>query len=191
MREAWKIRVRSAGRRSWVCCATSFPGSFAAGRFAVVSRNNSFLWCDGHTTCNSQEDRDFIVVASGGIKLYTADGSGGCLLINPAGNGCVCSSDRNLKENFARLDTRDVLRRVTAMPITRWNAKGVPASEHIGPVAQDFHAAFGLGADDLHIASGDLSRVALAAIRGLHHSCRRRTRRSRSSGARSRTYASE
>ncbi len=53
------------------------------------------------------------------------------------------------------------------MPMTRWNAKGV-SSQHIGPVSQDFYAAFGLGEDDLHIASGDLSGVALAAIQGLY-----------------------
>ena len=141
--------------------------SFAAGQGAVVTHNFSFLWCDGHAACDSQEDRDFIVVASGGIKFYAADGAGGCLLNNPAGQGWVCSSDRNLKENFVTLDSVDVLRRVAAMPITRWNVKSAPKEAHIGPVAQDFYAGFGLGGDDLHIASGDLSGVALAAIQGL------------------------
>jgi hypothetical protein len=142
--------------------------SFAAGESADVSHDHSFLWCDGHTTCNSQENQDFIVVASGGIKFYTADGLGGCLLTNPAGSGWVCSSDRNPKENFVNLDTIDVLRHVAAMPITRWNVKGVPGQQHIGPVAQDFYAAFGLGVDDLHIAAGDMCGVALVAIQGLN-----------------------
>jgi len=35
-------------------------------------------------------------------------------------------------------------------------------------VAQDFHAAFGLGADDKHIADVDEGGVALAAIQGLN-----------------------
>jgi hypothetical protein len=35
-------------------------------------------------------------------------------------------------------------------------------------VAQDFHAAFGLGADDKRIATLDSSGVALAAIQGLN-----------------------
>ncbi len=142
--------------------------SVAAGANAVVTHNASFLWCDGHATCNSQEDRDFIVVASGGIKFYNADGNGGCVLTNPAGGGWACSSDRNLKEHFATLDGEQVLQRVAAMPVTRWNVKGVAGQDHIGPVAQDFYSAFGLGVDDLHIASGDLSGVALAAIQGLN-----------------------
>jgi hypothetical protein len=40
---------------------------------------------------------------------------------------------------------------------------------HIGPVAQDFYAAFGLnGGDDKHISTVDEGGVALAAIQGLN-----------------------
>ena len=35
-------------------------------------------------------------------------------------------------------------------------------------MAQDFHAAFGLGSDDRHIATVDEEGVALAAIQGLN-----------------------
>ena len=35
-------------------------------------------------------------------------------------------------------------------------------------MAQDFHAAFGLGTDDKHIATVDADGVALAAIQGLN-----------------------
>ena len=35
-------------------------------------------------------------------------------------------------------------------------------------MAQDFHAAFGLGIDDKHISDGDMDGVALAAIQGLN-----------------------
>ena len=38
---------------------------------------------------------------------------------------------------------------------------------HAGPMAQNFYAAFGLGADDTHIATVDADGVALAAIQGL------------------------
>ena len=43
-----------------------------------------------------------------------------------------------------------------------------PDIRHIGPVAQDFHAAFGVGADDKHIAAIDRDGVALAAIQALN-----------------------
>jgi trimeric autotransporter adhesin len=41
-------------------------------------------------------------------------------------------------------------------------------TQHVGPMAQDFHAAFGVGPDDKHIATVDADGVALAAIQGLN-----------------------
>ena len=78
------------------------------------------------------------------------------------------TSDRNQKENFAPVSPAEVLAKVSALPIARWNFKGDEATPHIGPMAQDFHAAFGTGADDKHIASVDADGVALAAIQGLN-----------------------
>jgi hypothetical protein len=77
-------------------------------------------------------------------------------------------SDRNLKENFAPVSPRAVLEKVAALPISRWNFKGDAATPHIGPMAQDFHAAFGTGTDERHIATVDADGVALAAIQGLN-----------------------
>jgi hypothetical protein len=77
-------------------------------------------------------------------------------------------SDRNLKQNFAEVDALDVLSKLVALPVTRWTYKNDDQhTSHLGPVAQDFHAAFGLGADDKHIATIDEGGVALAAIKGL------------------------
>ncbi|MBN8248950.1 MAG: tail fiber domain-containing protein, partial [Verrucomicrobia bacterium] len=78
------------------------------------------------------------------------------------------TSDRNAKENFAPVDPQEVLAKVAALPITRWNFKSDTEAEHVGPMAQDFREAFGLGADDRHIATVDADGVALAAIQGLH-----------------------
>jgi hypothetical protein len=84
--------------------------------------------------------------------------------------GVVLTSDRNAKANFAELNPAEVLARVAAMPVTEWNYKDDPADKkHIGPVAQDFHTAFGLdGSDDKHISVVDEGGVALAAIQGLN-----------------------
>ena len=77
-------------------------------------------------------------------------------------------SDRNLKENFSPVSPREVRGKVTALPISRRNFKGDSATPHVGPMAQDFHAAFGLGSDDKGIATVDADGVALAAIQGLN-----------------------
>ena len=54
------------------------------------------------------------------------------------------------------------------MPITSWAYKTDCNTRHIGPMAQDFHKAFGLGGSDKSIATVDADGVALAAIQGLH-----------------------
>jgi gamma-glutamyltranspeptidase len=80
------------------------------------------------------------------------------------------TSDRNAKRNFTAIDPKAVLAKVASMPVTTWNYKDDSAgTKHIGPVAQDFHAAFGLnGADDTHISIVDEGGVALAAVQGLN-----------------------
>ena len=44
----------------------------------------------------------------------------------------------------------------------------------MGPVAQDFHAAFGLGDSERTISSVDVDGVAMAAIQGLYQVVRER-----------------
>jgi hypothetical protein len=79
-------------------------------------------------------------------------------------------SDRNVKQDFAAVDARAVLEKVTALPIQSWAYKNSPDTRHIGPVEQDFHAAFRFnGDDDKHITTVDADGVALAAIQGLNH----------------------
>lgn len=83
------------------------------------------------------------------------------------------TSDRNAKEQFKPVNAREVLDKVVGMPITEWQYKardGTSADSvrHIGPMAQDFRAAFALGHDERHITSVDADGVALAAIQGLN-----------------------
>ena len=80
----------------------------------------------------------------------------------------VSSSDRNVKENFKPVDPRAVLDKVAALPLSEWNYKTDTTSRHLGPMAQDFYAAFNVGPDDKHIAVVDEGGVALAAIQGLN-----------------------
>ncbi len=86
-------------------------------------------------------------------------------------------SDRNLKENFSPVSPREVLEKVAALPISRWNFKSDTTTPHVGPMAQDFHAAFGLGTDERHIATVDADGVALAAIQGLNEKVEVRSQR--------------
>jgi hypothetical protein len=58
---------------------------------------------------------------------------------------------------------------VLDISISTWNYKEQADSiRHMGPMAQDFYAAFGLGLGETTIDTIDPDGVALAAIQGLH-----------------------
>ena len=79
------------------------------------------------------------------------------------------ASDQALKENFRPVDGQQVLEGISQLPISTWNfiSEGQEI-QHMGPVAQDFYAVFGLGADDQHIAPLDANGVALAGVQELY-----------------------
>ena len=156
--------------------------SFAAGVRAVAVHENSFVW-GGSATLDTTTlaDGDFFVYAPSRIRLFAGTaGTGGCEVGtgNIGGNlSCagtvtatsfVPSSDRAQKSRIVAVDVDDVLTRVIALPITQWSYNAVPEVRHLGPMGQDFHAAFGLGATDKGIATVDADGVALAAIQGLN-----------------------
>ena len=65
---------------------------------------------------------------------------------------------------------------MATLPILSWNYKSDPEGvRHIGPMAQDFFAAFGVGGDDKYINLIDEGGVALAAIQGLEEELQERT----------------
>jgi hypothetical protein len=71
-----------------------------------------------------------------------------------------------------------VLRRLASVPISTWSYRSQKRSiRHIGPMAQDFHRAFGVGEDRRHISSVDADGVALAAIKGLSRKVERLQRK--------------
>ncbi|PJJ60939.1 tail fiber domain-containing protein [Hymenobacter chitinivorans] len=78
------------------------------------------------------------------------------------------SSDRNRKHRFEPVAGEDVLARLRRVPLTRWSYKDDAASvRHLGPMAQDFRKAFGLGPDSISISTIDADGVALAGVQAL------------------------
>lgn len=102
------------------------------------------------------------------IATIAIDISGNQGQNNNVGGGGGVISDRNVKTNFTPVDSQAVLAKVAALPISSWNYKFDMDTRHVGPMAQDFYAAFGVGADEKRIAVVDVSGVALAAIQGLN-----------------------
>jgi hypothetical protein len=84
-----------------------------------------------------------------------------------AGGSWTNGSSREFKEGFDPVEPAEVLAKLMTLPITRWRYKGSNEGDHIGPVAEDFHAAFGTGKDPQYITTVDADGVALVAIKAL------------------------
>jgi hypothetical protein len=100
-----------------------------------------------------------------GFVGNTTNGNGARLT---GGGVWTNGSSRSFKEAFTAIDVADVLDRVLQLSITRWRYRGGENAWHLGPVAEDFRAAFGLGESEQYIGTVDADGVALAAIQGLH-----------------------
>ena len=70
---------------------------------------------------------------------------------------------QNLKEDIEPVDTESVAKALKGLPISRWKYKG-DSVRHIGPMAQDFQEAFGVG-DGKHIHLVDVMGVLLAGMK--------------------------
>jgi trimeric autotransporter adhesin len=162
--------------------------SLAAGSQAKANHQGAFVWADSRfEEMASTADDQFIARAQGDFFLQsdsTLDDQGGFLNTSTGGflstgGAWTNASDERLKSDFERIKPLEVLERVAELPVTSWQYDAEPGVRHIGPVAQDFHRAFGLGNDNRHIASIDADGVALAAIKGLNRKLHRKLRAER------------
>lgn len=105
----------------------------------------------------------------GGTTLFSNEGETSGVNLPPGGGSWSSLSDRNAKENLEAVNPQEVLEKVAALPLATWNYKSQePSIRHLGPMAQDFRAAFSLGESETGITSIDADGVALAAIQGLN-----------------------
>ena len=122
------------------------------------------------TSCGAPNQ--FIARALGGVYLFTGgetDATYTGAYLNPGSSAWAAYSDRAGKDEVIAVEPEEVLRKVAAMQVSTWQWKAEPRSiRHMGPMAQDFHAAFGLGSSDKQIVTVDADGVALAAIQGLN-----------------------
>jgi len=152
-------------------------GSFAAGVGSTAGFGGDFVWSDfasGATALKGTAANQFLARASGGVTFYSsANLKSGVKLA--AGSGTWASlSDRNAKSAIVPVSDDDILAKVSTLPISEWSYTTERGVRHVGPMAQDFYAAFNVGEDDRHITSIDEDGVALAAIKALDARVERR-----------------
>jgi hypothetical protein len=150
--------------------------SFAAGCQANAVNIGDFVWSGstGGGSCTTLSTTggpggQFVALAPGGVIFYSNTGLTSGVALAACSETWSSLSDRNMKDHFEPVNGRTLLARLNVIPMASWNYKAQPASiRHLGPMAQDFYAAFGLGEDDKHITTVDERSVALAGVQALH-----------------------
>jgi hypothetical protein len=157
---------------------TIASGDYSTAMGRVASTNGhmgSFVFGDFSTinTVNVTADNSFVVRASGGTIFYSNSALSAGVSLAPGAGSWAGISDRNRKHLFRTEDGESVLAKIAGMPIPSWSYKAQDISiRHIGPTAQDFYAAFGLGESDTTITTTDIDGVNMLAVQALE----RRTR---------------
>jgi hypothetical protein len=149
------------------------PYSLAAGRLAYAGFPGCFVWGDAswddYVGC--EDENQFVARAAGGVIFYSSPDLATGVWLPPDGiawEPWPPPSDRSLKDDLVPVDGQEVLARLAEIPISTWRYRtGDPDVRHMGPMAQDFYAAYGLGYDDEHLNPIDTNGVALAAIQAL------------------------
>jgi hypothetical protein len=146
--------------------------SFAAGRGAWAGHDGSFVWADSLGQYFDSNGADtWSARCRGGARFVTAtdaDGNPTAGSELPAGSGTWSAlSARAAKTDVRPVDPAAVLDGVLDLDVNTWQYTAETGVQHMGPMAEDFHDAFGLGPDDEHITTVDADGVAFAAIQGL------------------------
>ncbi|MGR4064477.1 MAG: tail fiber domain-containing protein [Vulcanimicrobiaceae bacterium] len=148
-------------------------GSFAAGMGSNAGDNGDFVWSDdpsggGVTPISVSGDNEFLARARGGVTFYSSANLASGVSLAPGSGTWSSLSDRTVKTAIVGVSDDGILAKVATLPIGEWSYSTERGVRHVGPMAQDFYAAFNVGEDDRHITSIDEDGVALAAIKALN-----------------------
>lgn len=153
--------------------------SFALGSFASTAGfYGAFALGDGSGSAanllSAQVANQMVMRFAGGYRFYTNAALTAYVEIAAGANGVSITSDRRKKENFEPVKGEAFLAKIDTMQLSSWNYKGQDAKtfRHYGPMAQDFHEAFGRDSygkigNDTTISSADIDGVNMIAIQAL------------------------
>jgi hypothetical protein len=149
----------------------SGTASFAAGYTAQAAASGSFVWSDTSSTSVhviSTTADQFLARAAGGVYFYSNPSLTSGVRLSPGSGTWSSLSDRHMKTGIVQVDDSRILDKLASLPVSEWSYTSERGVRHIGPMAQDFYAAFKVGEDDRHITTIDEDGVALAAVKALH-----------------------
>lgn len=131
----------------------------ASSDLIIDSNDDIVLMLDA----NGGEDGQLRVEDTGNTVIFRLFESGNLNIAGTLNQG----SDRNRKHHIMPVNAKEVISKIAELPLFNWKYIGEDIG-HIGPMAQDFYKAFGLGQGETTISSVDADGVALVAIKELH-----------------------
>jgi trimeric autotransporter adhesin len=153
-------------------CTAGHYYATAMGYNAQANNLGSFVWSDNSITsgASSAVDNSVTMRAVGGYRLFSNTGSSAGVFLAGNANAWGSISDRNSKKNIVTVNYQEILERLVKVPVAQWNYKWEKDNDvpNLGPMAQDFKAAFYPGRDDKSITTLEFDGVELAAIQGLN-----------------------
>jgi hypothetical protein len=147
--------------------------SFAAGRYARANHRGAFVWSDSAASAAesvySTNYNQFRVRARGGTWFFSNSSQTTGVTLASNSNAWASTCDSLNKEDFREVDRRELLEKLAALRVRNYKMKDQDdGTRHIGPVAQDFHAAFGVGENNTSINMADADGVLFAAVQALY-----------------------
>lgn len=158
------VRFNSSLSKPHLRLVETETNDYARLRFSATSNANYWDLAGHEAGLNfySNIRGNVLSLRSSGHPLATSTGA-----YLSAGGAWTNSSDSTLKAGFTAMDAEAVLQKLASLPVTRWHYKGEAEADHVGPMAQDFRAAFGLGSDERSIATVDADGVLMLAVQAL------------------------
>ncbi len=182
---------QNAGRNNITGFSNSFFG-FSAGNQNTGRQNTFFGWHAGSEIINGSRN---IIIGHGAGPSSANSSVSNRLFIDVNGNntgndepliygefdndfvringtfevtaGLNNPSSIKLKDRFMSVAPALILEKINALDITEWSYKTNPDVRHIGPTAESFYEAFGLGTGGDNISTIDADGVSLVAIQAL------------------------
>lgn len=138
--------------------------SYRVAFFDSVNQGKLMLNCDSRN----------LNIFNSVIQAGAPGGSGGGGAYLSTGGTWTNGSSRSFKDNFAAYHRDDLFRKISSMPLEFWEYRNSD-ERHIGPMAEDFSAAFDVGIiretdgqrENRYLAASDVAGVALAGVKEL------------------------
>jgi prepilin-type N-terminal cleavage/methylation domain-containing protein len=156
-------------------CKSKATDTYCFGKQGNVVNSGAMVIKEGTSTVlSSTASNQLSMMFRGGYRLFSNSGASTGVTMAAGASAWSTLSDKNKKENFEKVDGEYVLREIQRMDITKWNYIGGDEKNkegdvafHIGPMAQDFWQAFGIGHNDITILTQDISGVNMKGVQAL------------------------